>query len=200
MTTPAKLLLAGLAASALSTFSASAFPIAIGGEGAAILVVGNDPVIATYQGNSAAFSNDLYLARLSDGTVGIDVDNSNDLFIFNNHTSPVGSTMSLGAFSIGTELIFRLFVNDTEYNYFSGLSSRNPDGRPHARVQGNWMPNETLVSFEDLFGLPEYPAGFNDLSYSFTNTSTPTPSPEPVTLALLCAGIAGVALMRRRRT
>jgi hypothetical protein len=200
MTTPAKLLLAGLAASALSTFSASAFPIAIGGEGAAILVVGNDPVIATYQGNSAAFSNDLYLARLSDGTVGIDIDNSNDLFIFNNHTSPVGSTMSLGTFSIGTELIFRLFVNDTGNDFFSGLASRNPDGRPHARVQGNWMPNETLVSFEDLFGLPEYPAGFNDLSFSFTNTSTPTPSPEPVTLALLCAGIAGVAFTRLRRS
>ena len=200
MTSPAKLLVAGLAASALSTFSASAFPIAIGGEGAAIVVAGTDPVIATYQGNSAAFSNDLYLERLADGTPGMDGINANDLFIFNNHTSPVGSTLNLGMFSLGIELAFRLHVNNTGEDFFSGLASRNPDGLPHARVQGNWMPNETLVSFEDLLNLPEYPGGFNDLSFSFTNTSTPTPSPEPVTLALLSAGIVAVAFTRRRRT
>jgi hypothetical protein len=200
MTTPKRLLLAGLVASALSPLSATAFPIAIGGEGAAVMVVGSDPVIATYQGNSAAFSNDLYLERLADGTPGMDGLNANDLFLFNNHISPVGSTLNLGMFSIGIELVFRLHVNDTGNDFFSGLASRNPDGLPHARVQGNWMPNETLVSFEDLLNLPEYPGGFNDLSFSFTNTSTPTPSPEPVTLALLGAGIAGVAFTRHRRT
>jgi hypothetical protein len=198
MTTPTKLLLAGLAAFALSASSASAFPIAVGGEGSMVLVVGSDPIIATYQGNSAAYSNDLYLERLADGTPGQDGNQSNDLFIFNNHTSPILSTANLGAFAIGTELIFRLHVNDTGYDYFSGPASRNPDSLPHVRVQGNWMPNETLVSFEDLYGLPEYPGGFNDLSFSFTNTS-PTPSPEPMIVSILAAGLAGVAFVRRRR-
>jgi hypothetical protein len=190
-----------LAVFAFFPLSAAAFPIAIGGEGASILVGGSDDVLATYLGNSAAFSNDLYLARLGSGDPGIDGDNSNDLFIFNNHSSPVLSMMNLGAFAIGTELIFRLHVNDTGYDYFSGSSSRNPDGRPHARVQENWMPNETLVSFEDLFDLPEYPGGFNDLSFSFSNTVTtpPNPSPEPMTLALLGMGLAGLTMTRRRQ-
>ena len=189
-----------LAASVLTPLSATAFPIAIGGEGAAVLVAGSDPVIATYQGNSAAYSNDLYLALLSDGTPGIDGDNTNDLFIFNNHSSTVGSSVNLGAFPIGIELVFRLHVNDTGFDYFSGLASRNPDGLPHVRVQGDWMPNETLVSFEDLLNLPEYPEGFNDLSFSFTNTSTPNPTPEPGTFALLGAAVLGIAVRRRRRS
>jgi hypothetical protein len=61
------------------------------------------------------------------------------------------------------------------------------------------MPNETLVSFEDLFGTPEGANGFNDLSFSFTNTTTPTATPEPMTLVLLGTGLVGVAFKRRRQ-
>ena len=60
------------------------FPIANPGtEGLEVMVSGTGPVIATYRGNSATFSNDLYLV--------VDGNPANDRFIFNNQTSPVVS-------------------------------------------------------------------------------------------------------------
>ena len=75
---------------AVATFAtvANAFPIASSGEGASVLVGGTSDIVATYQGNSASFSNDLYL--MWDGAAGKPGDDgnlSNDVFIFNNHSS-----------------------------------------------------------------------------------------------------------------
>jgi hypothetical protein len=181
---------------AVTTFAtvANAFPIAASGEGAVVLVGGTSDIIATYQGNSAAFSNDLYL--MWDGAAGKpgdDGDLSNDVFIFNNHLAVVGSTVNLGAFALGTELEFRLHVNDTGDDFFTGPASRNPDSHAHARVQANWEPNTTLVSFEDLFSGP---FDFNDLSFSFTNTVSSVP--EPATLALFGLGLLGLASAKRK--
>jgi hypothetical protein len=171
------------AALVLFALTAHAFPIAAPGtEGLKVIVSGTDHVIATYEGNSAAYSNDLLL---------------NGVFIFNNHTTPVGTTVDLGSFAPGTELIFQLHVNDTGYDFYTGPDSRNPDGHAHARVQADWEPGTTLVSFEDLFNGPfEY----NDLSFSFTNTtSSATPVPEPSALLLMLAGIGLIGLMVRLR-
>lgn len=190
-----------VAAFVLSPLSAQAFPIALVGEGAAVLVGSTNDVIAKFEGNSGSFTNDLFLVLDANGDPIDDADPDNDLFIFNNQTSVVGSTVNLGSFAIGAELIFRLNVTDTGENFYTGLASRNPDSLFHARVDENFGVNETLVSFEDLLGLPEYPDGFNDLSFSFTNTVT-TPSnsvPEPMTLSLLGAGLAGLGAMRRRK-
>lgn len=142
----------------LLSLTANAFPIAVSGtEGLSVVVSSTSDVIATYEGNSAAYSNDLYLEN---GGFG---------FVFNNHLSAVGSTVNLGSFPIGTELIFRLHVNNTGYDYYSGPSSRNPDGHEHARVEADWAPNTTLVSFEDLYNGP---FDYNDLSFSFTSTKS----------------------------
>lgn len=181
---------AGLALMALALSStAMAFPIAAPGtEGLKVFVTSTDDIIATYQGNSASFSNDLYLQNTGE-------------FLFNNHASAVGSTVNLGSFAIGTELVFRLHVNNTGYDFFTGPADRNPDGFTHARVQSDWQPDEALVSFEDLFnGAFE----FNDLSFSFTNTKgavvPPAAVPEPATWAMMLGGflLAGTAMRRRK--
>ena len=183
-------LLLGLAPVAHATF------IATSGDGLPVIVSSTNDVIAKYKGNSAAFSNDLYLV---DGTSpGV------DFFIFNNHTNTVDDTVNLGSFSIGTELIFRLHVNNTGFDYFTGPAIRNPDNEIHARVQSTGLPspefapNESLVSFEDLFNGP---FDYNDLGFSFTNVvNTPPPNGvhEPTTLLLLGLGLAGLGFARKR--
>jgi hypothetical protein len=171
-------------AATLVSATAFAFPIALQGtEGLKVFATGNGPVVATYEGNSAGYSNDLFLGSL---------------FIFNNHGSPVGSVANLGSFTPGTELIFRLHVNNTGDNFFTGDASRNVDNLFHARVQNNWKPGTTLVSFEDLRGTPEGANGYNDLSFSFTNTQI-TPVPEPETYGLMLAGLGLLGVAARRK-
>ncbi len=168
-----------------------AFPIASTGEGLSVYVTSTEDVIATYQGNSASYSNDLYLANIG-------------AFIFNNHATPIGTTYNLGSFAIGTELVFYIHVNPTGYDFYTGDASRNPDNHVHARVDTSWAGNATLVSFEDLFNGPFV---FNDLSFSFTNTTGsitppvvgPEPVPEPSTVLLLGSGLVGLCFLKRKK-
>jgi len=167
----------------LLAMTAHAFPIAAPGtEGLSVIVSGTNHVMATYEGNSAAYSDDLLL---------------NGSLIFNNHATPVGTTIDLGSFTPGTELIFQLYVNNTGDSFYTGPASRNPDSHTHARAQADWLPGTTLVSFEDLYNGP---FNFNDLSFSFTNTTSgPVSVPEPNPLVLMLAGIGIVGLMARSR-
>jgi len=75
----------------------------------------------------------------------------------------------MGSFPVGTELVFRLHVNNTGNDFFTGPGERNADQQPHARVQEAWQPEETLVSFEDLLNGPFV---YHELSFSFTNSAT----------------------------
>jgi len=167
-----------------------AFPIATSGEGFKIFASSTDNIIAEYLGNSASYSNDLYLDN-GDGTWK---------FIFNNQATPVGTTLDLGSFEIGTELIFKLYVNNTGYAYYTGPAERNPDNYAHARVQSDWQLDTTLVSFEDLYNGP---FDYNDLSFSFTNTiggnngGDASTVPEPSTMILLGGSLLGLAWYRR---
>jgi hypothetical protein len=182
----------------LNPATAAAFPIAPPGTEGLLVVVGGNPVIATYQGNSASFSNDLYLLLDGSGQPGDDGNLANDLFIFNNQSSSVGATKTLGTFLLGSELTFRVHVNNTGFDYYTGPAKRNPDAQLHARVQQNFLQGESLVSFEDLFNTPEGPAGFNDLSFSFSNTTSARSIPEPASLLLLALGLPAAVARRRR--
>lgn len=169
-------------------------PIASPGtEGNQIFVENTEPIIATFLGDTASFSNDLFLERDESGMPGIDGDVSNDLFVFNNISSAVGSVFDLGSYDVGTELVFRLHVINTGNDFFTGPGSRNPDGEPHARAEAEWMPDTTLVSFEDLFNGP---FDYNDLSFSFTNTTTSVPEPTGM---LVLLGLASVIMLARRK-
>jgi hypothetical protein len=115
--------LAALAAAAVS-LAAQAHPIAAPGTEGLLVVATGGEVFATYEGTTASYSDDLFL---------------NGVWIFNNHSTPVGTTVDLGNFAAGTELLFQMHVNNTGDNFYTGPGSRNADGLPHARVQW-WVP------------------------------------------------------------
>jgi len=160
--------------------------------GAKVIVNDTGNVTATYLGYTARISNDLYLDSPSNG-LGL---------IFNNLSTPVGTTFNLGTFTAGTELLFRLYAHESRFGigppreYFTGPAYRNPDGIIHAIVDGQYALNTSYVGFEDVFGGGDL--DYDDLKFSFTNTRAET-LPEPATLLLLGTGLGAMALTRRLR-
>jgi hypothetical protein len=62
-----------------------------------------------------------------------------------------GSIVKLGSFPAGVELIFGIFVRDTQKTYVMGSGSGNPDGLPHAEV--TCFPGKrSNIGFEDQLG------------------------------------------------
>lgn len=194
------LLTAGLALGMLSV-SAHAVPVAPPGTESSLIAVHSEGVVtATYEGSGASYSNDIYLMLDALGNPGNDGNPANDRFIFNNHSASVGDSVNLGTFSRGSDLSFRLHVNATGFDYFTGAPSNNPDGMHHARAAGNELTNTTLLSFEDLHGGGDN--NFSDMSISLSNTLTaaiPASIPEPEAYAMLLAGLGMIGAITRRR-
>ncbi|MEM1154803.1 MAG: DUF4114 domain-containing protein [Pseudomonadota bacterium] len=162
--------------------------------GGSFFVVEDGIVEAEFLGSDAGYFNSLYL-----------VDSATDTgsFVFDKSTERE-STLSLGSFTAGTELIFRLDVRNTGYSFFSGSTIPNPDGLAHALaittlLDGIYL---TTVGFEDLYGGGD--EDYNDFMFSLTNVVDPElPSdqavPTPSVLLLMLAGLTTLCLQRRRR-
>jgi hypothetical protein len=200
-------LTAALFVVALSPKAAVASPII----GAQLFATGGH-VVATFLGQSAGFTNDLYLFSAGDlihplaltGTVGPGYAEAG--LIFSNHSTPPGTSIDLGNFAAGTELVFGIFVRDTGFTYFMGPAARNPDLLAHGAVDNGLAPpfpgflppppGALGVGFEDIFGGGDL--DYDDLGFGFTNVVTAVP--EPATLLLLGSGLAAAAWRGRRRT
>ena len=123
--------------------------------GGNLIVQNEGSVTVTFGGSEAGYTSTLYLA----GT---------DTAIFSTN-SLAGSTFSLGDFTAGTELSFRLEVQNTGNVFFTGAGANNIDGIAHAIVESVGI--DTLqVGFEDL--LEGGDRDYNDLVFFFSNTTT----------------------------
>lgn len=197
-----------------------------GTAGESIYKAGSDNIFVKYIGEQAKFTNDLYF-YLSIPSAGE--------FLLRNDITPQGTiteaTTSSGL-AAGAEAIFGICAEldggttpgtscDSQRDYFTGPSSRNPDNFIHATV---WTreaylagcalapdqcsanittllsdPDYNLVvGFEDSFD-GEVDHDFNDVVFAVRGA---TVVPEPVTMSLLATGLAGMggaSVVRRRR-
>jgi hypothetical protein len=108
---------------------------------------------ATFEGSDAGYTSDLYL------------DQPAQVYVGTGHVSATGTSVALGTFPVGTELVFAITVQDTGDTFYSGPGSRNADGFNHAAVtyagDCRW-----LVGFEDLYDGGDQ--DFNDIELTIT--------------------------------
>jgi hypothetical protein len=62
-----------------------------------------------------------------------------------------GTIVKLGSYPAGVELIFGIFVRDTQMTYVMGSGAGNPDGLPHAEVTC-FAGKRSNIGFEDQLG------------------------------------------------
>ena len=152
-----------------------------------IYVASPGEVKLTFISESAKYSNDLFL-------------NSDLTKILNSKTNTAGEIFSLGSFSEGAELVFKLFVTNTGKSFFNGPAARNADGVIHARYKYG-ENKQVLVGFEDLWGGGD--RDYNDLIFSLSNVyfadNVLQPVPEPETYLLMGLGVLSLGWMRSKR-
>jgi hypothetical protein len=122
-----------------------------------LIATGGD-VVVTFVSTGAGYTSELFL----DGAVGDELG-----AIFNNWTTDLGSSVNLGSFAAGTELVFKLLVQQTGDAFYTGGGSRNLDGLVHAALEN--VAGQVLVGFEDLYGGGDL--DYDDLVFAFVNVA-----------------------------
>lgn len=147
------------------------------------LVLSRDAeVFVTFDGYSAGYTSRLSL-ELPDDTF---------MALFTNKTTAVGTTIAAGTFAAGSELVFKLWVDNTSKAYFSGDASSNADGFAHAKIFAYDGASASL-GFEDLWNGGD--KDYND--FKFSVTARPVPD-HAATGALLGIALTALVLARRR--
>ena len=157
--------------------------------GGHLFVVETGPVIATFLGSDAGYFNRIFLESPGNGL--------GEIF---NKSSVISAEVNLGDFLAGTELVFRLHVDNTGLDFYSGEGINNPDGLPHLLATSTFANESGLyfteLGFEDLYGGGD--KDYNDFSLSLSNVVDPPSVPEPLTITLLGLGLAGIGYRRHR--
>lgn len=148
-------------------------------------------ITAYFYGSTAAYVNELTMLvnGLPTGIQGL-----------NNHTSPYGLALNLGAVTAGDIIVFEMVnLSPGGIGPWYSDKSMNSDGVNHiysTDFAGNaTIPAGVYVAFEDLVGGGDL--NYNDETFVFTNVRVSVP--EPGTLALLGLGLVGLAATRRRK-
>lgn len=163
-------------------FNASAAIEILGGK---LYVADTGAVTVSFLGSDAGYTDVLYYA----GAAG-------DQTMFTGHVSAVGDSKSLGVFTKGTELTFRMYVNNTGDNFFTGPASANSDNVLHAKAVLD-ADKSAVVGFEDLRGGGDQ--DYNDIQFRVTNVTNLPAVPEADTWAMLAAGLGLLGVVSRRR-
>ena len=160
------------------------FAQATGIVGGNVFVQNNGDVSVTFAGSDAGYTSNLY---------------HGDTFLFSNRATP-GTTVSLGNFEAGTELVFRLEVQNTGAIFSTG------EGINSVVVDSG--EGSSRIGWEDIAGGGD--RDYNDLVFDFTNTSATSAggsqtnggniaNPEPSTIILFGSGLLGLGAWRLRK-
>jgi len=162
-------------------------PVTVGQE----LFANGGDVTVTYQGwQGAAYDEYLFVYSPPNGFG----------YFFENHTTPAGTTMDLGTYAAGTEILFGIYVVNTGLTFYDGPGSRNLDGQVHAYMVSNYGdPNTTYVGFEDLSALTGSDFNYKDEVYTFTGVQAASSVPDASsTLPLVACSLTALLGFGRR--
>jgi len=159
----------------------------------AFVAAATGDVTAYFAGSDAGYTNviTLLVNGVDTGIVGL-----------NNHTSAYGQMLNFGAVKAGDSLVFKLInLNENPVGPFYSDSALNAGGYNHiyssAYAGDSLIPKGIFVGFEDLPNGGDF--DYNDERFVFVNVADVTDVPEPASIALLLAGVAGIAASRKQR-